>query len=451
MALICRTACGVALIRGMVLAMCAIRVSRAADCAQCEEVAKSLRSCVYNLGPHFGKTHLVVMSDGCGSALKISFVAVGETSILVGMDHGAAIAKETATGSSGIIHEDDKFVLTAAAERLRGMLGNLSASGRAHSKNEAMALAAAAQGAFVFGAAPLWAKCTLCLEDSLIHRIVVEIQPKINCSIAEWLAHEGPCRMHGASDGQALGSIYGYCHDLLVDVGLGGMLGHPDPHKNNVRGQLVPVLQVQWTDFSLSTEPGIGVVEPWQAADFMQMAYYASHARGLDLAKHVAGACLRELQSAVAGNNPHPLRDILLWCRDLPMQVVASHPAVVDDFIYSISSVQRAGLFVLRPEFVALKDRFAELEDKFYNFIGGSGTKPDDDTVVLTVVRGNATKEVVFSRHDSDAAIKEAICLGVGIPVGTVIRLMDGKDRVVAITGRLKPGEYTVTVVPPVA
>ena len=89
---------------------------------------------------------------------------------------------------------------------------------------------------------------------------------------------------------------------------------------------------------------------------------------------------------------------------------------------------------------------------RFYNFTGSSGpiSKPaelDDDTVI-TVVFGELKKEVQFRRQSTAAAVKEAICVECCLPVGTVLRLEDTQGCGVAINGHLKPGIYTVTVVP---
>lgn len=88
---------------------------------------------------------------------------------------------------------------------------------------------------------------------------------------------------------------------------------------------------------------------------------------------------------------------------------------------------------------------------RFYGFDRGSGPPPaklEDDTVVITVVHGEVTRKVKFSRASTAAEIEKAICLAVGINVGTVIRLRDLDDCDVAINGSLKPGVFNVTVVP---
>ena len=68
--------------------------------------------------------------------------------------------------------------------------------------------------------------------------------------------------------------------------------------------------------------------------------------------------------------------------------------------------------------------------------------------VVITVAFGDVERGVKFSRKDDPAVIEEAICLELGIPVGSLILLRDEEDYVVPVSGHLSPGAYTVFVVP---
>ena len=72
----------------------------------------------------------------------------------------------------------------------------------------------------------------------------------------------------------------------------------------------------------------------------------------------------------------------------------------------------------------------------------------EQGAVMITVAYGDIKTKVQFSSKDDPAVIKEAICLELGIPVGSPICLRDAEDQGVAVSGNLPPGAYTVSVVP---
>ena len=72
----------------------------------------------------------------------------------------------------------------------------------------------------------------------------------------------------------------------------------------------------------------------------------------------------------------------------------------------------------------------------------------EQGAVVITVAYGDIKREVNFSSRDDPAVIEKAICLELGIPVGSPIRLRNTGNQGVAVSGNLPPGAYTVSVVP---
>ena len=69
---------------------------------------------------------------------------------------------------------------------------------------------------------------------------------------------------------------------------------------------------------------------------------------------------------------------------------------------------------------------------------------PAPEHIIINVTYMSILVQVEFTRADSDAAVKEAICHAIGIPTGRILRLRRVNGPDVAITAALDNGEYEV-------